>query len=85
MKDLIDNLTKSIQINSLSNIVKHIEVTKNYIVNYDGDDYNQFLKEVMESDLIFILEKVKASSLLFMSACDIVNGIVNGIIEDDSK
>ena len=85
MKDLIDNLTKSIQINSLSNIVKHIEITKNYIVNYDGDDYNQFLKEVMESDLVFILEKVKSSSLLFMSACDIVNGIVKGIIENESK
>lgn len=85
MKDLLDNLTKNIQINSLSNIVKHIEVTKNYIVNYGGDDYNQFLKEVMESDLIFILEKVKASSLLFMSVLDIVNGIVKGIIENESK
>lgn len=85
MKDLLDNLTKNIQINSLSNIAKHIEVTKNYIVNYGGDDYNQFLKEVMESDLIFILEKVKASSLLFISACDIVNGIVQGVIKNESK
>ena len=85
MKELIDNLTKNIQINNLSNIVKHIEVTKNYIANYDGDNYNQFLKEVMESDLIFILEKVKASSLLFMEALDIVNGIVKGIIENDRK